>query len=264
MQKVLTVLAVVGACAVIANAQPEKKDMGKPSVTPAAQPGDKKPGDMKMPEGAMPPGMTPELMKEMEACIVAAQTGPMHEHLQSMVGTWEGKNKMWMTADAPPMETTSTARFASTLGGRFIHGDFTGPMPGMDEKFEGASIYGYDNVSKKFQVCWVDNMGTGMMTGTGELSPDKKVMTWTMKWNHPTRGEVTFREVDTRISDDEHKMEMYGPGLDGKEFKMMEIVSKRTSKAQPSMHADDHAKSGDHKHDDHAKPDHSHSSPAKK
>ncbi|HYE61867.1 MAG TPA: DUF1579 domain-containing protein [Phycisphaerales bacterium] len=280
MTKVLAVLAVVGACAVVVNAQPEKKDTGRPSApaaTPASparpsqpndrqpadrKPTDKKPADMKqpegMPEGAMPPGMTPELMKEMEACMIAAQPGPEHQHLQSMVGTWEGKNKMWMTPDAPPMETTSTARFASTLGGRYIHGDFKGPMPGMG-MFEGAALYGYDNVSKKYQVVWVDNMGTGMMIGTGEASPDKKTLTWTMKWNHPTRGEVTFREVDTMISPDEMKLEMYGPHTDGKEFKMMEIVSKRVSKEQPKLHEDSHGgKPGAH----HPAVPHTHSSPA--
>jgi hypothetical protein len=231
------------------NAQPEKKDTGKPSTAPAAtpaspakpaQPGDKKPGDMKPPaDMQMPPGMTPELMKEFEECMKAAQPGPEHAHLQEMVGTWEGKNKMWMAPGTEPMETTSTARFASTLGGRYIHGEFKGPMPGMGE-FEGAALYGYDNAAKQFQVVWVDNMGTGMMVGTGALSADKKVMTWTMKWNHPSRGLITFREVDTMISPDEMKLEMYGPHTDGKEFKMMEIVSKRVSKGEPKPGSSGH------------------------
>jgi len=180
--------------------------------------------------GELPSWLTPELMQEMEVCMKAAQPGPEHEWLGKMVGTWEGKNKMWMTPDAPAMETTSTARFVSTLGGRFIHGEFKGPIPGNDEMFEGATLYGYDNAAKEFQVVWVDNMGTGMMFGTGKLSDDRKVMTWTMHWNHPTRGKITFREVDTVISDDEYRMEMYGPDLKGNEYRMMEIISRRVKK----------------------------------
>jgi hypothetical protein len=223
-------VAVVAVCGMMAQHE-------KPKAPAQPEP---KPGEMQM-----PPGMTPELMQEMAACMEAAKPGPEHAWLNKMVGTWEGKNKMWMAPGAPAMETTSTARFASTLGGRFIHGDFVGPMPGMGN-FEGACLYGYDNAAKEFQVVWVDNMGTGMMIGTGKLSADQKVMTWTMHWNHPTRGKVTFREVDTIISEDEHKMEMYGPHTDGKEFKMMEIISKRVSKEQPSHHGADKGGHGGH------------------
>jgi hypothetical protein len=249
MKKVLAVLAVVGACAALVNAQPEKKkDTGKPAAAPAAaQPGDKKP-DMKMPEGM--PEMTPEQIKEMETYMKAATPGPMHAKLQESVGTWKGSVKMWHEPNTPAQESECTTSIMSMMDGRFIHGEVDGNMMGMP--FTGAFLNGYDNVSKKFQMVWVDNFGTGMMTGTGDLSADGKTLNWTMKWNDPMRGEITMREVDT-FTGDTMKLEMYCPDKAGKEFKMMEINYTRTNKAAPAMKGD-HGKADDH----------SHASPAKK
>lgn len=198
-----------------------KPDMGKPAM----QPGDKMPADK---AGGMP-NMTPEMMKEMETYMKAAQPGPMHEKLQKSVGTWAGHVKMWHEANSPAMESEGTMTLVSLMDGRFVHGEYSGDMMGMP--FHGANIMGYDNVSKKFQQTWVDNMGTGMMTGTGEPSADGKKINWTMKYNDPMAGkEVTIRETDTWTSDDTMMLEMWGPGKDGKEMKMMEISYKRTSK----------------------------------
>lgn len=262
MTKVLAVLAVVGACAVIVNAQPEKKDTGRPASSPAAtpatparpaQPADKKPGDMKMPEGM--PEMTPEQMKEMQVYMQAATPGPMHKKLQESVGTWKGTVQMWHEANTPPQSSECTTMVGSIMDGRFIHGEVKGNMMGMP--FNGAFLNGYDNVSKKFQMVWVDNFGTGMMMGTGDLSADGKVLTWTMKFNDPaTQKEMTMREVDTFTGPDTMKLEMYGPGKDGKEFKMMEINYTRTGKGEPAMSG--HGNSDAH----HPAVDHSHSSPA--
>jgi len=114
--------------------------------------------------------------------------------------------------------------------GRFTRCEVKGDMPMMG-KFEGLGVYGYDNVAKQFQASWVDNMGTGMMTGTGELSKDGKTLTWTMHFNDPMTGKATvMREVDTYTADDALTMEMYGPGPDGKEAKMMEIKCTRKGK----------------------------------
>ncbi len=219
-RSILALTLLAGLCTA-SFAQPEhKRDMPKPA----------KP-DMKQPEMQTPPGMpemTPEMMQEMQVYMEAAQPGEMHKMLEKAVGTWDGTCKMWHAADEPPMDSKCTSSFVSLMDGRFVHGETEGDMMGMP--FHGACIQGFDNVSKKFQMVWVDNMGTGMMTGTGELAKDQKSMTWTMKFNDPmTKKEVTYREKDTFMGDDQMKLEMWGPGKDGKEFKMMEIMYKRTA-----------------------------------
>jgi hypothetical protein len=97
-------------------------------------------------------------------------------------------------------------------------------MPGMGP-FNGFGIYGFDNVSQKFQSTWIDNMGTGMMVGTGELSPDGKSVTWDFTYNCPIQKKpVHMREVDTFTSPNSRTLEMFGADpKSGKEYKMMSI-----------------------------------------
>jgi hypothetical protein len=193
----------------------------KQPATPA--PGDKKdaakPGEHAM---QLPPGMTEA---DLQACTEAGKVGPMHDYLAKGIGTWTGKSKMWMTSEmTEPVPSECTSTISSFMDGRFVKCEVAGDMPGMGP-FNGFGIYGYDNVSKKFQATWVDNCGTGMMTGTGELSADQKTLTWTYKATCPiTKKETTMREVQKRTGPDTMTMEMYGADPHtGKEFKMMEV-----------------------------------------
>ncbi len=101
-------------------------------------------------------------------------------------------------------------------------------MPGMGP-FNGFGLYGFDNVSQKFQGVWIDNMGTGMMTGTGELSSDGKTLTWTYNYTCPMlKKPTTMREVDRITGKDTRTMEMFGTDpVTGKEYRMMEVLLTR-------------------------------------
>jgi hypothetical protein len=144
--------------------------------------------------------------------MLAAAPGKEHKHLAEGAGVWDGKTTMYMPGNEPQKsECVSTA--TPMMGGRFI--------------------YGYDNVAKKYVHTWVDNMGTGMMNGTGELSEDGKTLTWNCTYNCPmAKKEVKMREVETITGPDTKTFEMYGPELGtGKETKMMsiEFTRKKTS-----------------------------------
>ncbi len=169
----------------------------------------------------LPPGWTKE---DMQACMVAGTPGEMHEFLVKQAGTWEGKSTMWMHPGAEPMETTNTAKITPMMDGRYIRCELSGEMPGMG-MFRGEGTYGYDNVAKEFTSSWIDNHSTGMWKGTGELSSDKKTMTWTYTYNCPiTKKPSTAREIERFVSPTSKTMEMYGKDpKSGKEFKMMTI-----------------------------------------
>lgn len=231
----VTFLAAAGLTAGLALAQPDKNT--KPTTTPARPAQPEKP---KAPAGEKPgaqPGIpSPEEMKKMqEAYENAAKPGKMHEHLTRDAGTWEGKVKMWEAPGQPPKESTCTSVLTPVFDGLFVKDEVHGTM--MDKPFHGLGIYGFDNASQKFQVAWIDNFGSGIMNGTGELSSDGKTLTWTMTGNDPiTKKPKAMREVDRHTGDDAMVMEMYEPGMDGKEMKIVEISFKRTSKmpAAPS------------------------------
>lgn len=174
---------------------------------------------------ALPPGMTEA---DMQACMEAGTPGEMHKWLTESVGVWQGTCKHWMAPGTEAATSSCTCTIAGMMDGRFIKSEFAGDMPGMGP-FSGFGISGFDNVSKKFQSTWVDNMGTGMMVGTGDRSSDGSTLTWTYTYNCPMKKKpTTMREVDRRTGKDSFTLEMFGPDMQtGKEFKMMEITFTR-------------------------------------
>jgi hypothetical protein len=169
----------------------------------------------------LPPGWT---QQDMQACMEAGTPGEMHKFLASGVGHWRGQDTMWMGPDSEPMKSQSDAKVTSIMDGRFTKIETTSTMPGMG-KFQGFGIYGYDNVSQKFVSTWIDNMGTGMMQGTGELSPDHKTLTWTFTFNCPiNKKPTTMRQVETVISPTSRTLEAWTTDpKSGKEYKMLHI-----------------------------------------
>src|SRR5262245_43856807 len=82
--------------------------MGEPAKeTPTAAPAEMK----------LPPGWT---MEDMQACIVAATPGKMHERLAEGVGKWQGTCTMWMTPGAEPIKSQCTCTVTPLMDGRFI------------------------------------------------------------------------------------------------------------------------------------------------
>ncbi len=173
------------------------------------------------PEMRLPPGWTEA---DMQACMLAATPGKMHEHLAQDVGQWQGKNTMWMFPGADPVESASTTTITSIMDGRFIQCEVKGETPGFGP-FTGLGLYGYDNVAKKFTCVWIDNHGTGMMHGLGELSDDGQSLTWTYAYHCPVTGKpATMRQVETVTGPGAKTMVMYAPDpKTGEEFKMLSV-----------------------------------------
>jgi len=176
-----------------------------------------------------PAGMSAD---EMKAMMDAATPGKMHEWIGKHVGTWHGENQMWMAPGAPPMKSNCTNTISVIMGGRYTKADVAGEMPGMGP-FMGLGITGYDNVSKKFVGSWIDNMATGIMQGTGELSKDGKTLTWTYTCNCPlTKKSQTMRQVENFPDDNTMILEMFSTDpKSGKEYKCMRIDFSRRAAA---------------------------------
>lgn len=202
---VLTVLGLFIIAGTIAIAQQAK--------APAA-PGAK-------PEMKLPPGWTED---DMKACMVAGTPGEKHKELAKSAGTWQGKTTMWMFPGSDPMKSECTSKVSSIMDGRYIRVEITGDMPGMGP-FNGIGTYGYDNVSGKYVSTWIDNHSTGILNGTGEVSADGKVTTWSYTYNCPvSKKPATLREVETITGSNTKTLEMFGAEpKSGKEYRMMSI-----------------------------------------
>lgn len=192
----------------------EKKDPAKKE--PAKGNAAAAPGDFQL-----PPGWTPDDLQKMMA---ASTIGEMQKLLASGKGEWAGKSTMWMFPGAPAITSDNTSTVTSLMDGRYTKVEVKGEIPGMGP-FHGIGVYGYDNVSKQFVSSWIDNHSTGIMQGTGELSKDKKTLTWDYSCSCPLTGKPQkMREVETYIDENNHRLEMWGTDpKSGKEFKMMQI-----------------------------------------
>ena len=168
------------------------------------------------------PEMTPQQKAEMEAYMKAGTPGASHKAMAGTVGTYEAKVKSWQEPDKPPMEETGTATRTMALDGRVLVEDFKGSMMGMP--FTGHGMRGYDNVTGKYWATWNDSMSTGLMVSEGTCDA-KNACTFKGTFNDAVKkAPVTSRMSSRWTSPTTEVFEMYGPGRDGKEMKMMEIT----------------------------------------
>jgi hypothetical protein len=179
-----------------------------------------------LPASAQDKPKAPPEMAGMDAMMKAATPGEQQKKLARLAGDWTFTNTFWMAPGQPPMTSSGTMHGVLLMGGRYVEHTWTGSMMGMP--FEGRGTEGYDNVGKQFVTSWVDNMGTGIVHSTGTCDEAVKVCTYTGDMWDPMSGKkTTSKSVITWIDDNNFKNEFYGPGPDGKEAKMMEIMAKR-------------------------------------
>jgi hypothetical protein len=173
-------------------------------------------------EKAKPAAMDEKAMMEMMQKM--ATPGDAHKKLDAMVGTFDAKVKMWMDPSKPPEESSGTSVSTWVLGNRFVETKHQGTF--MGQPFSGIGYTGYDNATKKYVGTWMDSASTGMMDSRGTMAGN--VMTSTSSMLDPMTGKMTTLTLKTTVTDkDHHTMEMWGPGPDGKNYKMMEITYTR-------------------------------------
>ncbi len=163
----------------------------------------------------------------MDAWMQAIAPGKEHELLSRMQGEWDVTLKSWMNPGEPPMESHGTARLTMVLNGHSLAEAFRGHMMGMD--YEGYGVLGFDSYRKEWWQTWIDNMGTGIYYARGKAGSDLKTATMTGKTDNAMKNlkDLDMRSVYTFTSDDQHTMESWVKGPDGKEMKTMEIQYRR-------------------------------------
>jgi hypothetical protein len=179
-------------------------------------------------DAQLPPGWTAD---DMKACTEAATPGKMHQELAKRIGVWAGDVQMWMAPGVPePSRGTCTWTVSDLMDGRFLKCEMSSELPAMGH-MDGFGLTGYDNVMQKFVGTWIDNHGTGIMNGTGEMSPDGKTFTWTYNHSCPiTKKPVVIRQIETITGPDTWKFEMFSTDpKSNKEFKCIQIDYKKKS-----------------------------------
>lgn len=158
----------------------------------------------------------------MQAWMKFATPGEHHKVLDAFAGKWNHTIKSWMAPDAPPQESQGTNDNQWIMGGRYLQENVKGTF--MGQPFEGMAIIGYDNALGEYVSVWIDNMGTGFMTGTAQYDPATKSTAEKGTYTDPVAGRSQpYRAVWKNIDENHSTYEMYMMGPDGKEFKSMEI-----------------------------------------
>jgi hypothetical protein len=170
---------------------------------------------------------TPPSPEEMEKAMKVASTRTeFHDALEPLVGKWKVTSKMWMEPGKDPQVSTGTADSKWILDNHYIQEDFSGDF--MGKPFKGVSINAYNTVGKEYQSTWIDSMNTQIMVNNGQISPDKKQITYSGKFDCPMMGSDTeMTSVLTIVDKDKHTFEMFGPGPDGKQMKSFELIYER-------------------------------------
>ena len=155
-----------------------------------------------------------------------ASPSKAHEMLAKDSGTWDAELTFWSPDNPQEMKSTATVTYKMIMGGKYQEGTYSGDMFGMP--FEGKGTVAFDNATEEFVSTWIDNMGTGMMVTRGKYDEATKTSTFHGEMVDPvTKKAKKVKEIITYIDDNNQKMEMFDVLEDGKEFKSMQVVSKR-------------------------------------
>jgi hypothetical protein len=226
----LVCLCSLVVCAAVVTAQ-EKKPADEPKKVEPQKIVDeakKLVGQGEKPAAGQPtPEQMADLMKKMQEY---ATPGEHHKHLDAMAGNWDVLVRWWMSPDAPPTESKGTSEFKWIFDGRYLEQTADMPAQGPDQPaMKGLGMYGYDNAKKQYFNTWLDNMGTGIMIGWGTCEQGGKVINMAGEYADPMTNQPNrkFRTVTRFVDKDKFVYEMFSPGPDGKEFKMMEITYTR-------------------------------------
>jgi hypothetical protein len=152
--------------------------------------------------------------------------GAEHELLKYKEGNWKMKMEMWVTPGTEPTVTEGTSEMKLIMGGRYLLDTTKSTYNNMP--FEGMGIVGYDKLKKKFVSVWIDNMGTGLLPGTGTYDPASKTYSYTTMAPDVTAGDYKQgRTVERIVNENEWVVEMYDTTPDGKEFVTLKGVYTR-------------------------------------
>ena len=143
-----------------------------------------------------------------DAWAKLGQPGEEHARLKALVGEWKVVGEFAGPGGAVT-KTESTSSISMILGDRYLRQEVHGSVQGTP--FEGRSLMGFDNGSKKWFNVWADSMGTGLLVSDGVENEKGKRWTFTGSFNGPA-GPITSRDVVTITGENEFTWVSYMGG----------------------------------------------------
>lgn len=152
------------------------------------------------------------------------QPGPEHKKLASSAGTWTAAIEM-MGDDGKPVVSTGKSVLKVGPGGLWVIDEFEATI--MGGPFAGHGVTGYDPAKGKYVGTWIDSWSTSVMALEGSYDKAGKVLTMTGTAPGPDGAPVLHKMVTTDKDANTRVFEMFLPGPDGNEMKVMTITYTR-------------------------------------
>jgi hypothetical protein len=172
-----------------------------------------------------------QMSEEQKAWFEASQPGEHHKVLDQLLGTWEGRFKIWMDPDAEAMTSTGTMTREWIMDGRYLKEEVDATTAGGP--FRGMSIMGYNNTRKIYELIWIDNQSTAVYMDRATYDPETKTLKTRGSMQDPLSGRtiMTWGEVD--MSDpDRHVFTGWMHDADGRPFKNFQAVAERVKSSR--------------------------------
>lgn len=160
--------------------------------------------------------------KEMEAWQKCMEPTEHHKRLAAQEGTWDATCR-WFTGGPEGATIEEKGTMVNTLenNGLLLKSEFKTQMMGMP--FTGTGYIAYDTNRKKHVGVWIDNMNPGILSHEGDCSADGKVTTTEGTYVDPMQRKVKQRMVNTMMSADAMKFEIFAATDGAPEVKVGEI-----------------------------------------
>ncbi len=177
-------------------------------------------------------------LKRMELALLPGETkkknigpppverGPEHKVLESLVGVFDAKDKVFLNPKKPN-ESTGVMTRTMVLDGNFLQESYKGEFFG--KPFTGVGLIGWDVGRKQYTSAWCDSTSTTMTVLYGTWDADKKTMTMVGEDFDPgSKKKMKARDLLKIVSADEQFFVMHRqPEGEDAEIKIMEITYRR-------------------------------------
>ena len=94
------------------------------------------------------------------------------EFLKSLIGSWEGTCRTWLTpgATSPSDESKVKGKFLPVLDGRYVRHEYESTI--LKKPRHGEELIAYNSITKRFQISWIDDfhMGSAILFSEGEAT----------------------------------------------------------------------------------------------
>jgi len=120
-----------------------------------------------LPAAAQSAGKAADEAPMAKALKSAMTPGEAHKKLNSLIGTFSVKMRIWVTPTGAAEESMAASVCAWVLGERYVQCMLNENAP--NAPFSGTGYIAYDNASKNYQAAWMDTGSTGITLYTGKM-----------------------------------------------------------------------------------------------